>query len=175
MKPTTKICTALLLTMAILAACQPQEVEKPPDQVSVRLKWLHSAQFAGLYVADQKGFYAEENIEVILNPGGPELDEIGLVGSGEDDFGIVDAKNTFVSRAEGSPIMVFAAIYRTSPSVYFALQGSGIEKPGDLIGKRVLAHPKDARLSAMMEKLGLDMGQIEFVSRKDYDLEAFLS
>ena len=59
-----RISAVLLLAMAVLAACKPQEVQKPPDEVIVQLKWVHQAQFAGFYAADKKGFYAEENIDV---------------------------------------------------------------------------------------------------------------
>ncbi|MBM4467876.1 MAG: ABC transporter substrate-binding protein, partial [Chloroflexi bacterium] len=63
----------LLVAVALLAACGPQEVEQPPDQVTVQLKWVHQAQFAGFYAADKKGFYAEEGIDVTLNAGGVHL------------------------------------------------------------------------------------------------------
>ncbi|NOR84156.1 MAG: myristoyl transferase, partial [Ardenticatenales bacterium] len=41
--------------------CRPQEVEKPRDEVTVQLKWIHQAQFAGMYAAAKKGFYVEED------------------------------------------------------------------------------------------------------------------
>ncbi len=174
MKRIMTICGVLLLAMAVLAACGPQEVKKPPDQVSVRLKWLHAAQFAGLYVADQKGFYAEENIEVTLNPGGLEHDESELVASGQDDFGIVDASQALVARDKGNPVVVITVIYRISPMVCFALQESGIEKPGDFIGRRVVVNPADFTLPAMMGKLGLGMDQIEAVP-PGYNMEPFFT
>ena len=49
---TTRIFTVLLLGLALLAACRPQEVKKPPDEVTVQLSWFHQAQFAGFYAAE---------------------------------------------------------------------------------------------------------------------------
>jgi len=165
----------IIATVAILfIGCGRREVKKPPDQVSVRLKWLHEVQFAGLYVADQKGFYAKENIEVKLNQGGLEHDEIELVASGQDDFAIVDASQAIVARGEGVPLVMIAVIYRISPTVYFSLQESGIEKPHDFTGRRVAASSRNATLLAMMNKLGLKMEQIEVVPL-DHNMEAFFA
>ena len=49
------------------------EEEKPPDQVTVQLKWIHQAQFAGMYAAGSKGFYTEENIDITLQAGGVDI------------------------------------------------------------------------------------------------------
>ncbi len=175
MSALTRKLFAVSLVLAVgLSACGPQEVKEPPDQVSVRLKWLHGVQFAGMYIADQKGFYTEENIEVTLNPGGLEHDESELVASGQDDFGIVGATHAIVGRDKGLPLMTVAVIYRINPSVYFALQESGIERPHDFVGKRVIVNSSDFILPAMMDRLGLEMGRIEAMS-SDYNLEAFFT
>ncbi len=175
MNALTRKFFAVLLVLAVgLSACGPQEIKEPPDQVSVRLKWLHGVQFAGMYIADQKGFYTDENIEVTLNPGGLEHDESELVASGQDDFGIVGATHAIVGRDKDLPIVTVAVIYRISPTVYFALQESGIERPHDFIGKRVAASSTHFLLPAIMGKLGLGMDQIEIVS-PDYGMEALFA
>ena len=174
MKRIATISAVLILAISIIAGCGRREVKKPPDQVSVRLKWRHQVQFAGLYVADQKGFYAKENIEVTLNPGGLEHDEIKLVASGQDDFAIVNVPRVLVARSKGNPVVVCAAIYRINPTVCFALRGSGIEKPEDFIGRRVIVSPTNFILPAMMSKLGLEMDQIEAVP-PDYNMDTFFA
>ena len=52
--------------MVVLAGCGRQEEKKPLDKVSVQLNWKHQAQFAGIYAADQLGYYADEGLEVIM-------------------------------------------------------------------------------------------------------------
>ncbi len=168
------LATVVLFTAALLASCGPQEVEKPPDQVSVRLKWLHSTQFAGLYVAEQEGFYAEENIQVTLTPGGPDHDELELVASGQDDFGTISAPQVLLARGKGLPIVTIAVIFRINPTVYFALQESGIERPEDFIGRKVRISSTDFVLPAMLAKLGIDMDQLE-AAPPDAGMDAFFA
>ena len=69
MKRIVTISTVLLLAMALCAACRPQEVEKPPDEVTVQLAWTHHSLHAGFYAADQNGYYAEEGLAVNLMAG----------------------------------------------------------------------------------------------------------
>ena len=91
MKRKATISAVLLLAATLLAACGPQEAERPPDEVNVRLKWTHQTQFAGMYAAHDKGFYADENIKATFHPGGQGTSPIDLVLTGADDFGITSA------------------------------------------------------------------------------------
>ena len=167
----------LILMFSILAfqmaGCTSSQKE-PPDQVSVQLKWVHSVQFAGMYLAEQKGFYADENIAVTFNTGSPKVDKIESVTSGRDDFGIVSAPEVLQARATGAEIKAIAVIFRVNPSVYFAMADSGIETPEDFVGKKVRRNPRDFVLPAMMSNLGIDMDQLQ-AAPPDLDMEAFFS
>ena len=59
-----------LAAAGLIAAGSPAEAD---DKVSLRLKWLNQAQFAGYYVAKEKGFYKDERLDVTINPGGPQI------------------------------------------------------------------------------------------------------
>ena len=169
---TTRIFTLLLLVFALLAACQPQEVVKPPDEVSLQLKWVHQAQFAGFYVAQERGYYAEENIEVTFIEGGPGIETVEQVVTGQADFGVGAPETILVQRSQGGSIVAIAAIYRRSPAVFVALAGSGIERPADFLGRTVAAAgitEYELQLKAMLNKLGLDINQVEVVPHS-YDL-----
>ena len=171
MKQQKIFCTIMLAWIALLGTSACSDAA---DKISVRLKWKHGAQFAGFYVAEKKGFYAEEELEVTLRPGGLEYDEIDLVVSGEDDFAVFDASHVITARSRGTPVVVFAIIYRISPIVYFALKESGITRPHDFIGKRVLVNPADFTLPAMMRKLELDMNLLQAVP-PTYDMSPFFA
>ncbi len=125
MKTIVRFSAVLLLAIVFLAACQPQEVEKPPDEVTVQLKWVHQAQFAGFYAADKKGFYAEEGIDATLNPGGVHLspDKVvaDLVG-GEIDFAIAGGDQLLAARSRGEPAVAIAVVFRRNPYVYVSLR-----------------------------------------------------
>ncbi|MCK5634971.1 MAG: ABC transporter substrate-binding protein [Anaerolineales bacterium] len=149
-----------MLIALIVSACATSMVAPPPDEISVRLKWLHGVQFAGFYIAEQKGFFEEENLSVTLEVGGLDFAEIALVATGQDDFGIVGGPQVVAARSEGVPVKEVATIFQISPSGNFALIESGIERPEDFIGKRVVINPANLKLSVMLGNVGVDIDQI---------------
>ena len=98
------VLVAVVAVVGIVAGCGSQEAKKPPDEVTVQLKWIHQAQFAGLYAAGQKGFYAEENIEVTLKPGGSDISgdqAFNDLIAGETAFTIQGGDQVIAARAQG--------------------------------------------------------------------------
>src|SRR5918994_4513799 len=71
------------------------------DKVNLRLKWLHQAQFAGFYTADQKGFYEKNGIDVTINPGGVDFPAVQMVASGSEHFGVTGADQILIAREKG--------------------------------------------------------------------------
>ena len=172
MKTMNRTCIVLLLVVALLAACRPQEVENPPDEVSLQLKWVHQAQFAGFYVAQERGYYAEENIEVTFIEGGPGIETVEQVVTGQADFGVGAPESILMRCSQGESIVAIAAIYRRNPTVFVALADSGIERPTDFLGRNVAVAGVtefELQLKAMIERLGLDIHQIQIVPHS-YDL-----
>ena len=160
----TKPLITLVMVLLLLQACAPDS-KAPPDQVTVQLKWVHQAQFAGFYMAQEKGYYAEENLDVILKEGGPDLDIIDQVLTGAADFGVFAPENLIVARGEGQPVVAIGVILRQSPLVFVSLAESGITRPQDFIGKRAgLAPEAIIQLRAMMQHLGLDADLVELES-----------
>jgi NitT/TauT family transport system substrate-binding protein len=117
MKTITVILAVLLFVIVYLTACGPEEVKPPPDQVTVQLKWVHQAQFAGFYVAQEKGYYADQNLKVNLIPFSFEEPTMEAVVTGKADFGIKSASEIIQAKAEGLPVQAFAVIYQDSPFV----------------------------------------------------------
>lgn len=110
---------ALLLGSALFTACKSSKPTPEPDQVSVRLKWLHQTQFAGIYVADQEGYYAQEGLVVKIDP--IDLEQqitLEYVLSGENDFAIAAADELIIARNEGQPsVRAIAVIFKITPPV----------------------------------------------------------
>ena len=171
---TKRSCHVLLAVIMVLLATSFVAIAAEPDRISVQLKWLHDAQFAGFYVAGQRGLYESEGLEVELLPGGVSVDEIEVVASGERTFGVVAASALLRSREQGIPVVAIAVIYRIYPAVYFALAESGIRQPTDFIGKRVIVSPNDVVLPAMLARAGVSMDQIEPVE-PTHDMSSFFS
>ena len=128
-----------LLWIAGLSACAPRESKKTLDEVTVQLKWVHQAQFAGFYWAQEKGYYAQENLKVRFREGGQGIDSAQPVISGEADFGVITPEDVLIKRSQGAPLTAIAAIYRRSAVVFVALADSGIIRPSDFLGKTVAA------------------------------------
>jgi len=165
-----KFSLVLVILVFTLTACTPEVEQAPPDPITVQLKWLHGAQFAGLYAADQMGFYAEENLAVTMNPGGVDVDEMAELVSGNAQFAIQGAEQALVALQAGDPVVVIAVIFRKNPIVYFSLAENGIVQPKDLVGHSVMVFPTDFVLRAMLAKLCIGMEEFDIVE-PSYDLE----
>lgn len=159
----------LVLSSIALTACQKAE----PDEISLQLKWLHQTQFAGVYVADHEGYYADENLVVNVSP--IDLDRqvtVEYVLNGEADFAIGSAEEIIIARNEGKPVKAVAVIFRLNPIVYVAPEQAGINQPEDLVGKTVSLGPGQATylFEMMLEQVGVDRNQISDVGFVDFDI-----
>jgi NitT/TauT family transport system substrate-binding protein len=108
------------------------------EKASVRLKLLPQAQFAGIYMAKEKGFYLAEGIDMTINPGGPNISAEALVAAGTDQFaqgGGVDSQVT--SRAKNLPLVTIGIMHQKTPFVFISHADSGIKAVKDFKGKKV--------------------------------------
>lgn len=170
MKKTIIILTFILIAGAavffILNKEKNQQIKYvgDKDDVNVVLKWTHQAQFAGNYVAAQKGFYEEQGIEANLIPYSEENKPIEAVVSGKATFGITGADELILAREKGLPVKAFAVIYKINPVVAYSLKKSGITKPSDFVGKTVGIEKEvnvEYLYAAMMSKLKIDRSKIK--------------
>jgi NitT/TauT family transport system substrate-binding protein len=153
----TWIAVAIAVSLLVAGAAQAQ------DKVSIRLKWLHQAQFAGYYVAKEKGFYKEENLEVTINPGGPQLVAENLVAAGTDDFAQGGGmETTLTGRDKGLPLVAIAAVFPKTPVLLVAKKESGINKLEDFAGKKVSMWYTGTQyiVRAMLRNNGVDPAKI---------------
>ncbi len=167
------------LAAASLAACSPTEPSASgsasADALTVRLKWLHQSQFAGFYAADQRGFYSDANLNVDLEPGGPDASAIQLVASGAEQFGVAGADQILIARGQGVDLVAVAAIYRATPFVLITREDSGITTMDGLAGKTVgvkFGQSEETTYRAMLAASGIDTPEEEPVQ---FDLGPFLS
>ncbi|KAA8994993.1 ABC transporter substrate-binding protein [Affinibrenneria salicis] len=130
----TSLLCAMLLAGALPISAQTAE----RDKVSVRLKWLAQAQFAGFYVAQEKGFYRNNQLEVTINPGGPNINVETLVASGADTFGLAGGmESVLTAREKGLPVVALAMSQQRTPFVFVTYDDSGIHSFKDFKGKKV--------------------------------------
>lgn len=105
---------------------------------SLRLKWLPQAQFVGYYVAKAKGWYADEGVDLTINPGGPNIIAENMVASGVDTFGHGGgAASLLQAREKGLGIVGIGMLFQETPYRFVVLDKSGIKKFSDIKGKTV--------------------------------------
>ena len=152
-RPLFRLITLLWFTFCSLPLWA--EPEQPAEKVSLQLKWLHAFQFAGYYAAKEKGFYAEENLDVTIRERIPRINNIEQVLKDESQYGVADT-SLLEQRLGGEPVVVLASIFQHNPLVYITLKNSGIVSPYELKGKRVMEDSYDnAPLLAMLYETGV--------------------
>lgn len=144
------------------------------DTVSIQLKWFHQFQFAGYYAAKEKGFYAEEGLDVNIIQRNPETNPVDDVVAGRAEYGVSDA-GLLLYRLQGKPVVLVAQLFQHSPLVFLTLRESGLRTPFDLLGKRVMTDElgfSDAALKAVILNTlgGLDKVQWSEHSYRNQDL-----
>lgn len=137
-----------------------------PATVKMQLGWLASNGILGEVVAQKKGFYAEEGVELEIVPGGPNVDGVAGVAAGQSTLGQVSSSpSVMLARSAGIPIKAFCAGYQKHPFTYFSLAKSPIREPKDMIGKTVATQPTAfILLRALLAKHGIAEDQVEAVN-----------
>lgn len=161
----------LILTLPIfLVSCGDAKKPKEVDELTVQLKWVHQAQFAGFYAAREKGFYAARDISANLKPGGPDISPDKIITNlleGQADFAVVGGDQLLASRLRGQPVVAISVVFQKNPYVYATLKNSGIQSPEDLVGRKVMVSPDGKLLHrALLHKLGISPEEIEIIPYK---------
>jgi NitT/TauT family transport system substrate-binding protein len=147
------------------------------EKINLKLKWIHQAQFAGNYVAIEKGFYRAAGLDVNVEPFSFEDKTIDAVLSGKADFGITGADELIIARAKGLPIKAIAVVYKTNPVCAYSFKKNNILRPEDLIGKKIGIEKGinvEYLYAAMMARMGIDRSKVVEVAI-GYDAKELLS
>ncbi len=121
---------------------QSLQSDKDLQEVVLQLKWYHQFQFAGYYVAVEKGFYNDVGLAVTLKPGGPNIKVNEEVLSGRAEFGIL-ASEIIKRREQGEKLVLLAVIFQHSVRTLMSLADSQIDSPSDLIGRTIMLNANE--------------------------------
>ncbi|MGV8969232.1 MAG: ABC transporter substrate-binding protein [Microbacteriaceae bacterium] len=131
---------------------------------ALQLSWLHSSQFGGSYIALDRGWWAEAGLAVSLLQGGPNAPVEPPVVSGTALIGISAADYTAAAVAEGAPFKILGVAMQKNPFVVASLPANPVNKPSDLVGKRIgMALANTPVLEALCSLNGVDINDIEIV------------
>jgi NitT/TauT family transport system substrate-binding protein len=122
-----------LLTGALLALVATGA--QAEDDVTLQLKWVTQAQFAGYYVAQAKGFYEAEGLNVTILPGGPDIAPSQVIAGGGADVVIDWMPSALAAREKGLALVNIAQPFATSGLMLTCLKESGITTPADFADK----------------------------------------
>ncbi len=113
------------------------------DKVDVQLDWVVRGNHAMFFVARDKGFFAENGIEIgEIRKGSGSPDTMRLVANGNAQFGFGDLPTMVVARGQNVPVVALAAVNQRSPLGFITLaQSKTIKTPADLKGLNIGIHP----------------------------------
>jgi NitT/TauT family transport system substrate-binding protein len=137
------ILLMLLAAALLLSACADTAVEVEEEKAVEELRHLRlpmgyipDPQYAPLYVAAEKGYFAEEGLEVEFDYSF-ETDGMALVGANETPFALVGGDQVILARAQGLPVVYVLEWFQKYPIAVVSRESAGIREPQDLVGKRV--------------------------------------
>ena len=132
MKQTTKLLAGAAMLAASFGASAPALAL---DELTLQLKWVTQAQFAGYYVALDQGLYEAENLDVTINPGGPDIAPPQVIAGGGADVIVEWMPAALAARERGVPLVNIAQPFSRSGMMLTCRADSGIATPEDFPGK----------------------------------------
>ena len=107
-----------------------------PTQVTLAMGYIPNVQFAPFYVAVNKGYFAEENLEIEFDYG-METDLLNLVGTDALQFAVASGDQVILARSQGLPVVYVMTYFQRFPVAVVSLEDVPLEEPSDLIGRSV--------------------------------------
>jgi NitT/TauT family transport system substrate-binding protein len=114
-------------TAALLALCA--SAAEAADKLTLQLKWVTQAQFAGYFVAKDKGFYDEVGLDVTIKPGGPDINPSQVIAGGGADVVVDWMPSALATREKGVPLVNIAQVFQKSGMMLTCRNDSGVTSP----------------------------------------------
>jgi NitT/TauT family transport system substrate-binding protein len=167
------VCTALV---AGTASASPKAAKL--TKVTIQLKWVPQAQFAGYYAASLKGFYKAQGLDVTLKNGGPNIIPETVVASGQAQFGVDWLPSLLAARDANTPLVNIAQVFARSGMTQLTWKSSGIDTIAKMKGKKVAnwLGGNQYELFAALTKAGMNPAKNQGVTivQQPFDMGLFL-
>jgi NitT/TauT family transport system substrate-binding protein len=147
------------------------------DKVTLQLKWVTQAQFAGYYAAKAEGYYDDEGLDVDIKVGGPDIVPEQVVLGGQAEFGIDWLDNLLATRDQSGDIVNIAQVFARSGMTEVTWADSGLDSIASLKGKKVgvWLGGNEHKLFAALNKNGIDPQSDVEVVAQPFDMNLFLN
>ena len=181
MKAKTRWLALLAVAALVVAACGDDssgagnaEDCAETDTVRLQLQWVAQAQFAGYFVADDLGFYADQCLDVEILEGAVEIVPQQVLATGGAEFGLAWVPKALVSREQGADIVNIAQPFERSGTLEVSFKDSGITTPEDWAGKTVgnWGFGNEYELTAAIAKFGV--ADVELIGQS-FDMLALIN
>jgi NitT/TauT family transport system substrate-binding protein len=172
---------ALLTMLAVaLAACSGNPAgsgggtAKTP--IRLQLQWFPQAQFAGYYAALDKGYYADEGLDVTILPGAVDIVPATVVAGGKAEFGISWVPRMLAPRESGADVQVIGQVFQRSATTQVSFKTANINSVADFKGKKIgsWGFGNEFELLAGMRKAGLNPEKDVTIVPQQFDMNAFV-
>ena len=166
---------------AIVASCggtaSSGAADSGPDEVTLTLDWYPNADHAGVYVAQERGFFEDENLKVEIQQPSDPAAVLQLVAAGRSEFGISYENEVTNAAVREIPVQSVMAIMQEPLNSIIALKESGIDGPEDLAGKKIGYAGQSfgtAVIDTVLREAGADPASVEKIN-VGYDLRPALT
>jgi NitT/TauT family transport system substrate-binding protein len=170
------VLAACATVVAGTASASPRAAKL--TKVTLQLKWVPQAQFAGYYAASLKGFYKAQGLDVTLKNGGPNIVPETVVASGQADFGVDWLPSLLSARDQGTSLVNIAQVFARSGMTQLTWKSSGIDTIAKMKGKKVAnwLGGNQYELFAALTKAGMDPSKNQGVTivQQPFDMNLFL-
>jgi NitT/TauT family transport system substrate-binding protein len=131
-------------------------VASAEDKLTLQLKWVTQAQFAGYYVAKDKGFYKEAGLDVTIKAGGPDINPSQIIAGGGADVVVDWMPSALATREKGVPLVNISQVFKRSGMMLTCRKDSGVKAPKDFAGRTlgVWFYGNEYPFLSWMDKLG---------------------
>ena len=161
--PNRRLFLGGALTTATAGLIGPRRA-RAQGAVNFQLAGLHRAQFGGSYIAQDKGYWSDAELEVALQPGGPNAPVEPPVVAGTALVGISAADYTAAAVNQGAPFKIIGVAMQKNPFAIASLAENPVNSPADLVGKKIgMALANMPVLEALCAINEVDIDAIEVV------------
>jgi NitT/TauT family transport system substrate-binding protein len=176
--------TALVLAGAVWAAAgagasPAREAKAGATKVTLQLKWVTQAQFAGYYAAKEKGYYKQAGLDVRIKIGGPDISPEQVVAGGQAEFGLDWLPSLLAARDKGTKLINIAQVFARSGMTQLTWKDTGINSIPKMRGKKVgnWLLGNEYELFAALVRSGMDPANNKGVTivKQPFDMNLFMN